>query len=412
MSDVYLSSIEGQPSIISGTLRRNRFGNWTVIADRIDQEQAISGQVVIRWLNQDLRGYVERSEVTQGFAVAVIRGGAGGLVKQLQPKMYDFQVNAGLVANDIANECGERISAASAPVLASALSSWVRRAGSATEQLNALCDAVGAVWRVELDGSILLIRDTYPAIAGWDHDIPEGGWHARYNALRVISTELAAAPGQSYTGDLPGLTGRRIVSVCCSTGDGPECWLHFAPADKLESSEAEPLRQFIRETMRDTNYHVTLSGRAAVQRADGSVDVYPDDKRLPDLTSCIIRAPVPGGKVTVNPGTQVVVLFENADPRQRVIVAYGQGNPSAAMSLVGDSTQADTISIGAVAAMGVLTVTIQGATRDGVALGPMVLVIPGGTVSPPPTPPSLANPLVFTGLGKITGPGSLVIKSS
>jgi hypothetical protein len=93
-----------------------------------------------------------------------------------------------------------------------------------------------------------------------------------------------------------------------------------------------------------------------------------------------------------------------------VIVAYGQGNPSAAMALVGDSTQADTISIGAVAAMGILTITIQGATRDGVALGPMVLVIPGGTVSP--SAPSPANPLVFTGIGKITGPGSLVLKSS
>ena len=413
MGDVYISSAASQPDIISGTLRRNRSGNWTIIADRIDAEQNISGQVVIRWLNADLRGYVERSEVTQGFAVAVIRGGAGGLVKQLQPKMYDFQVNAGLVANDIANECGERISAASAPVLASALSSWVRRAGSAAEQLNALCDAIGAVWRVELDGSILLIRDTYPTIAGWDHDIPEGGWHARYNALRVISNELAAAPGQGYVSDIPGLTStRRIVSVCYCTGDGPECWLYFAPeAEPATNNEAEPLRRFIRETMRDTQNLVTLSGRAAVQRLDGSVDVYPDDKRLPALTNCIVRPPVPGGRVTINPGTQVVIVFENGDPRQRVVIAYGQGSPTAAVSLVGDSTQADTISIGAVAAMGVLTVTIQGATRDGVALGPMVLVIPGGTVSPPPTPPSLANPLVFTGLGKITGPGSTVLKS-
>ena len=27
-------------------------GNWTIIADRIDAEQNISGQVVIRWLNR------------------------------------------------------------------------------------------------------------------------------------------------------------------------------------------------------------------------------------------------------------------------------------------------------------------------------------------------------------------------
>ena len=49
--------------------------------------------------------------------MAIIRGGRRRLVKQLQPKMYDFQVNAGLVVNDIATEAGERISAASALVL-------------------------------------------------------------------------------------------------------------------------------------------------------------------------------------------------------------------------------------------------------------------------------------------------------
>ena len=68
-----------------------------------------------------------------------------------------------------------------------------------------------------------------------------------------------------------------------------------------------------------------------MQRLDGSVDVYPDDKRLPALTNCIVRPPVPGGRVTINPGTQVVIVFENGDPRQRVVIAYGQGSPTAAV---------------------------------------------------------------------------------
>ena len=416
MSDVYLSSLEGQPAIISGTFRRNRAENWTVIADRIDAEQPISGQVVVRWLNADLRGYVVRSEITEGFASAIIQGGTGGLAKQLQPKMYDLQVNAGIVATDIATEAGERISPASAAVLALPLSSWVRRAGSAKDQLTALCDAVGAVWRVELDGSILLIRDTYPAIAGWDHDIPQGGWHARYNALRVVSTELAAGPGQSYTSDLPGLTSpRHIVSVCYCTGEGPECWLYFAPtAETATDSEAEPLRRFIRETMRDTQYHVTLSGRAAVQRLDGSVDVYPDDKRLPALTNCIVRAPVPGGKVTVNPGTQVVVLFENGDPRQRVIIAYGQGSPTYPMALVNDGVNVGTLTITNTVTGNPPTgpngaITFAYVNGNGQTIGsPVVITIAAGLITQVTTPAGAVWPL----LGKVTGPGSTVLKSS
>ena len=415
MSDVYIASLADQPAVVSGTFRRNRSGNWTVIADRIDTESAISGQVVIRWLNVELRGYVERSDTTQGFAAAIIRGGAGGIAKQLQPKMYDFQVNAGIVANDIVSEAGERLSAGSALVLSSALSSWVRRSGTAAAQLDQLCDAIGAVWRVELDGSILLSRDTFAPIAGWDHDIPQDGWHARYNALRVISNEVSAAPGSGYIGDLPDLTSmRNIVSVCYCTGDGPECWLYFAPPDQpTADNEAEPLRRFIRETMRETQNLVTLSGRAAVQRADGSVDVYPDDKRLPALTNCIVRPPVPGGRVTINPGTQVVIVFENGDPRQRVVIAYGQGSPTYPMALVNDGVNVGTLTISNTVAGNPPTgpngaITFAYVNGNGQTIGsPVVITIAAGLITQVTTPAGAVWPLT----GKITGPGSQVLKS-
>lgn len=415
MADVYLIGVLDEPAILSGTLRRNRSGNWTLIAERIASEQQITGQVSLRWLDRDLRGHVVTSEISEGYCVATIRGGTGGLVRSLAPKMYDFQVSAALIASNIASECGERLAPASNAALATPLASWIRRRGTAEQQLTALCDAIDAVWRVELDGSILVTRDTYAPIVGWDHTIPQGGWHARYAALNVISTELAAAPGQSYSSDLPGLTGKKIASVCYCTGDGPECWLYFVPdAAPATAGEAEPLREFIRETMRETAYHVTLSGRAAVQRADGSVDVYPDDRRLPALTTCLVRPPVPGGRVTVSPGTQVVVLFENADPRQRVIVAYGQGSPTYPVALVNDGINAGTITItpALVASppsppSGTITLSYTDG-KGNALLPPLVITVAAGLITDV-APPA---PTIWPLLGPITGPGSTVLKSS
>jgi len=397
MADVHISSISGEPAIIAGALHRNRAGNWTLIAEKIELESEISGQVTIQWLDLEFRGYVLRSRLNEGFCFAVIEGGAGGLTKQLQPKMYDLQVSAGMVANEIAAESGERISPLSAAALASPLASWIRRAGSAGEQLSALADAIGAIWRVLPDGSIYIGQDSYTHLSGWDHNVPQGGWNPGFGALSVLSTEMRAAPGLSYVGTIPSLeTARRIAAVCHTTGDGPRTWLYFADdrAPRTDNA-AEPLREFIRETMRGTEWYPSFSARVGVQRGDGTLDVYPDDKRLPSLTGVRIRVPAPGAQLMVPPGTQVTILFENGDPRQRVAVAYGEGNPAVAAALVGDAVD-----------LGTLLVTP--------GVGPLAATIASITWTPPgggsPIVFSPATPGPFSLVGKILGPGSQYLK--
>lgn len=182
-----------------------------------------------------------------------------------------------------------------------------------------------------------------------------------------------------------------------------------APSAAASDNEAEPLRRFIRETMRETQNLVTLSGRAAVQRLDGTVDVYPDDRRLPALTNCIVRPPVPGGRVTVNPGTQVVLLLENADPRQRVIIAYGQGSPTYPVALVNDAVNSGTITItpALVGNPPSGTIVFSYVDGNGLVIPPLTITIASGLIADvsPPTPQ------VWSLLGKITGPGSTVLKS-
>lgn len=408
MSDVYLASATGEPAIIAASLRLNRAGNWSILADRIDLESEIAGQVTVSWLGSELRGYVLRSRVTDGFCTAVIEGGTGGLTKTANAKMYDLQITAAMVAQDILGEVGERLDPTSQVNVG--LSSWVRRRETAAEQLSALCDAIGCVWRVQLDGSIWIGRDAYAVVRGWDHDVPQDGWHALYGALRVETSQIGALPGRSYQGELPGLTEpRRILSVLYSTGDGPQAWLYFGD-DRAPASDnaAEALRHFVRETMRGVEWYPSFSARVAVQRSDGTLDVYPDDRRLPPLTTVRLRLPVPGAKLTVPPGSQVTILFENGDPRQPVAVAYGTGSPPNAVALVTDGVNSGSIVIAGSLAGGPPpsgSITLTYVDGNGTSYPTITITIAAGLVTAI-APPASTWPIA----GKITGPGSTLLK--
>jgi hypothetical protein len=60
------------------------------------------------------------------------------------------------------------------------------------------------------------------------------------------------------------------------------------------------------------------AAKVAAQRDDGSLDVEPDDPRLPPMTGVPLRQSVPGCDVRVAAGARVLVGFE---------VAAGEGSP-------------------------------------------------------------------------------------
>jgi len=61
--------------------------------------------------------------------------------------------------------------------------------------------------------------------------------------------------------------------------------------------------------------------RVVVQRDDGTLDVDPDDPRLPGMTSLPIRG-LPGVTVRVRPDARVLVTFENGDPRLPIATLF------------------------------------------------------------------------------------------
>jgi hypothetical protein len=367
VADVTLAAGNNSYSILKAALWVQRAGNWSLIADEIDAESPPAGQVTIDWQGTALRGYVLRSRLEDGLVSAVIFGGAGGLTKPLQPKMYDYQLPARMVAEDIVNQDRlrvpggdqETLSATAAPALLQTMASWVRRSGDGGEQLSALCDALGVLWRVQLDGSIFVGTDSYQPVQNWEHDVPQGGWHSTHGCLEVVPSGIGALPGQRYEREVGGIViAGRIGAATYTTGpEGPGARLYFVD-DRAPQSEnaAEPLRAFVRETMRGVELLGTFTGKVALQRTNGTLDVYPDDQRLPPMTSVRLRVPVPGAKLRVLSGSRCHIVFEGGDVRQPVATLYEPGGATRAVVRVGDQIDCGTLTITSVA-MGVLSGT-------------------------------------------------------
>lgn len=55
--------------------------------------------------------------------------------------------------------------------------------------------------------------------------------------------------------------------------------------------------------------------RVVTQAADGTLELQPDDPRMPGVTGVPIRLGLPGVTVRVQPGARVLLGFENGNPQ-------------------------------------------------------------------------------------------------
>jgi hypothetical protein len=181
--------------------------------------------------------------------------------------------------------------------------------------------------------------------------VPEGGWQPSFGALRVIPSAIGAVPGDFYSRQVGGVlvAGRVGAAVYAVDASGPSARLYFIDDRAVADNQFEPLRAFVRETMRGVELLATYTGRVEAQRSDGTLDVSPDDKRLPPMTGIRVRVPVPGAKLTVEVGSRCQLVFEGGDVQQRVATLYTPGSDVRAVARVDDSVDVGTLQFTAVA---------------------------------------------------------------
>jgi hypothetical protein len=303
-----------------GTLRLPRVGAWT--ADLVvDTDAAPTGSVALTSADgaHKLQGTVVRAGVDGERAHVLVVGGAGGLGREVAP-VYYRGVPLRLPIGEVLRAAGETLSTTSdAAVLGRLLGKWTRERASAGTLLGHLLDAVGGVWRVADDGSVWVGEETWPTADAADVDlIADDPSHGRVT-VGAASLPLGIRPGTVYNG--------QRVSYVEHTFDAEaaraEVW--FEREGAASDRWGVALDALVRHTMREVLWHARFPARVVRQNADLTLDLDPDDDRLPDLVAVPLRLPVPGATVKVAAGCRVLVAFEAGDPRRPIAEVWESG---------------------------------------------------------------------------------------
>lgn len=101
------------------------------------------------------------------------------------------------------------------------------------------------------------------------------------------------------------------------------------PSDRIKAA----LEAFITRVMERVRYLPLLPSRVSQQDSDNTLQVTPDDTKIPGLTGVPIRTFVPGATIKVNQDARVLVGFEGGDPSRPVAFLF-QGDAAKLKELV------------------------------------------------------------------------------
>jgi len=90
--------------------------------------------------------------------------------------------------------------------------------------------------------------------------------------------------------------------------------------DRIKTSVAQFVRKFVGNHLVGArmDYLATYQCRAVAQNADGTLELLPDDSRLPSYSKVPIRYGVPGVSATVAGGARVLLEFASGNPQKPI----------------------------------------------------------------------------------------------
>lgn len=309
-----LSASLNGAAVVAAHVVMPKVGTWLAELE-LDSDEAPEGRATLALGDATLVGTAYRSGVTRGAASVRLVGGAGKLASELPAKSYS-SVPLRLPIVDAIASAGETLSSASdASLLARALPRWTRARGRLSETLAALLSDSGASWRVLSDGSIWVGEETWPALE-IEHDlISEDPTSGR---IEIGSDSFALRPGVMFRSQAISkvehlLDGDHVRSIAWADG--------AIPADDLAAAVEAMVRRYTAASAYSRRY----PSRVVVQNDDGTLELVPDDARMPSISTVPIRSGVPGIYVRVKVGARVSLEFEAGDPSRPVATIWDEG---------------------------------------------------------------------------------------
>jgi hypothetical protein len=304
-------------------LRLPLYGAWTAECVHADPEAvpAVGSRVQITLESQTFSGTVYRTTNLGDMSWdTYIIGGAGKLQSYLSPKFY-LNVNSREVLTDALSAVGEIASPTiSGTSVYFPLIAWTRTRRTLGQELDALVkDLYLNGWRILSDGSVWLGEEIWQeATVSADVDTMSAG--ADDGVLVLACEDPTVLPGQTWQG-------AQVAEVIHSV-----------------SAKSTRTQLWLGDTDREAGALLGMVGQSLIQNscwpyvvirqaADGTVDLSPEDGRLPDLSGIPIYHGIPGCYSTIPAGTVCLVGFPEVGTELPRIVSWLPG-PATNLALV------------------------------------------------------------------------------
>ncbi len=315
-----LVTVNGTPCV-RATIRIPRIGVW--FADlAVDVAKTISGPVTISVCDGalELKGRAARTGVFKDTAVLRVLGGAGGLASEVPAKYYR-RCPAKVPLQDILLAAAEKLSTeADQSLLNQQLVAWTLLRQKAGEALRTLADELGAVWRVLPDGTVWLGLESWPVVHMPDVDLLSEDPRAHTAVIGTDSPTLL--PGTMFLGRRVSMVEHQVQPESVRT----LVWFEGANGSGEGDRLTRAVGAVVRHLTAHLDYFALYPAKLVSQNDDGTLELKPDDSRLPGLSKVPIRYGIPGVTVKVASGARVLLGFEGGDPQQPVATLWEKGS--------------------------------------------------------------------------------------
>lgn len=318
--------------VTSLSLLLPRVGQWTADV-AADTDTDITGDVAITLDGRSWRGSVVRGGVHAGAWRGRIVGGAGLLAVASATALRGATLR--LVIEEVCRGADVSI-AADAGDLTAAAPRWHIVQRPAAHVVGDVARAAGYAWRVTAAGEVWTGAEAWPvhtpaAPVDVIDEAPETG------RLELAGDVLGIAPGQTLA-----LPRRAPVRVgCVEIRATSEELRAVVLAERTTDPGGRLLAAFealVARAMRRVDYHARYEAVVVAQRADGTLDVVPDDTRIPSAQAVPYRAP-PGLTFEVPTGGRVLLGYVGGDPARPFCDLFEQHSAVTKLQVNGGSTR-------------------------------------------------------------------------
>lgn len=314
-------TIDGR-GVVRASVFLPRIGAWTADVEAEGPEGPSARPELVLGGALRLRGTVVRGGAEQDRWRGRLVGGAGGLGRDAPPvALRDTTLAAAL--GDTLRVAGEAL--APGVRVEGVATRWHRRLAPAAHAVADIAQAAGLAWRVLADGTVWLGAETWPEHRPLDVQVLD--WRPELGRAELAGDTLGIVPGQT-------LRARELVLRVGSvehlaTREGLRTVVLAEPDARPAGRMLDALSRLVASLTRRVDYLGMYPARVVQQRADGALDLVPDDARLPSCQAVPIRYGLPGVRATVPAGARVLLGYEAGDPARPVAALWELGSITA-----------------------------------------------------------------------------------